>query len=111
MDTNLARTSSAPLTLAETTAAHRRHDWAQLLSDPAVVFGIVVFLIVGISAIAAPVIAPQDPALQSLSDRLQAPTIFDGSTKHLLGTDNLGRDILSRLIYGARVSLIVAVVT
>jgi peptide/nickel transport system permease protein len=59
-------------------------------------------------AIAAPLIAPQDPTRQSLRGRLGAPTLegSDGRA-HLLGTDHLGRDVLSRVIYGSRVSLLV----
>jgi peptide/nickel transport system permease protein len=59
-------------------------------------------------ALAAPLIAPQDPTRQSLHGRLAAPT-FGGSDgrAHLLGTDHLGRDVLSRVIYGSRVSLVV----
>jgi peptide/nickel transport system permease protein len=59
-------------------------------------------------AMAAPWVAPQDPERQSLRARLTAPTLDapDGRA-HLLGTDHLGRDVLSRLIYGARVSLTV----
>jgi peptide/nickel transport system permease protein len=59
-------------------------------------------------ALAAPLIAPQDPLQQSLRARLKAPTLEapDGRA-HLLGTDHLGRDVLSRVIYGSRVSLLV----
>ena len=61
-----------------------------------------------VAALAAPVIAPADPIRQSLRGRLSAPTLSgaDGRS-HLLGTDHLGRDVLSRVIYGARVSLLV----
>jgi peptide/nickel transport system permease protein len=59
-------------------------------------------------AVAAPWIAPQDPTRQSLRARLKAPTLEapDGRA-HLLGTDHLGRDVLSRMVWGARVSLLV----
>jgi peptide/nickel transport system permease protein len=59
-------------------------------------------------AAAAPWLAPQDPTRQSLRTRLIAPTVAaaDGRA-HLLGTDHLGRDVLSRLIWGSRVSLLV----
>src|SRR5688572_2570646 len=59
-------------------------------------------------AAAAPWIAPQDPTRQSLRARLKAPTLeaVDGKA-HLLGTDHLGRDVLSRMLWGARVSLMV----
>jgi peptide/nickel transport system permease protein len=55
-------------------------------------------------AIFAPGIAPADPAAQNLAVRLQAP-----SHAHWMGTDELGRDILSRTLYGARISLLVAI--
>jgi peptide/nickel transport system permease protein len=61
-----------------------------------------------IVAVAAPWLAPQDPTRQSLRARLKAPTLEapDGKA-HLLGTDHLGRDVLSRMLWGARVSLMV----
>ncbi|HYS19377.1 MAG TPA: ABC transporter permease [Candidatus Binatia bacterium] len=61
-----------------------------------------------VAALAAPLIAPADPIRQSLRSRLAAPTMSGADGKaHLLGTDHLGRDVLSRVIYGARVSLLV----
>ena len=72
------------------------------LGRPVVVFGLVVILATIIVAIFAPFIAPYDPYKQSLNDALLQP-----SWQHPLGTDALGRDTLSRLIYGARTSLIV----
>src|SRR5262245_24273316 len=68
--------------------------------------GFVVLL--AVVAVAAPWLAPQDPTRQSLRARLAAPTLeaADGRA-HVLGTDHLGRDVLSRLIWGARVSLVV----
>lgn len=63
-----------------------------------------------LTAILAPLIAPSDPMTGSLEDRLTPPAWADGgSMRYLLGTDDLGRDILSRLIHGARVSLAVSV--
>jgi len=60
-------------------------------------------------AIFAPLLAPHSPIDQTLRDKLLPPFWLEGgSTKYILGTDAFGRDILSRLIYGARVSLIVA---
>ncbi len=54
----------------------------------------------------APLLAPYDPRELALTERLQPPLFDGGSSDHVLGTDNLGRDILSRLLYGARVSLL-----
>lgn len=62
-----------------------------------------------ICAVLAPVLAPQEPHLGILADRLKPPAwLPGGDSAHWLGTDVLGRDILSRLLYGARVSLLVA---
>lgn len=66
-------------------------------------FIVLVFIVAGILG---PFVAPFDPNKQSLENLLQAPAWFAGP--HFLGTDNLGRDILSRIVYGARVSLLVA---
>src|SRR5579863_9930973 len=55
---------------------------------------------------AAPLLAPQDPNLQDLAHALVAPQGLGAG--HMLGTDHLGRDILSRILYGARVSLLIA---
>ena len=63
--------------------------------------GVIVLLLI-ITAIFADVITPYTPTEQSLADRLEPP-----SATHLLGTDNLGRDLLSRIIYGARISITV----
>jgi len=61
-----------------------------------------------VAAVAAPLIAPADPIRQSLRGRLSAPTLDGADGKaHLFGTDHLGRDVFSRVIYGARVSLLV----
>ena len=71
---------------------------------PLITIGIMVF-----AAVFAPIIAPYSPTKQTLSDKLLPPAWQEeGTSEHLLGTDILGRDILSRLIYGARVSLMVA---
>lgn len=68
-------------------------------------FSALVILLIIIMAIFAPVFAPYDPAAQSLKERLAAP-----SAAHWLGTDKVGRDIFSRVIYGARISLVIGLV-
>src|SRR5262249_18871731 len=60
-------------------------------------------------AVAAPWLAPEDPLKQNLRHRLLPPLSVAGGTSYILGTDPLGRDVLSRLLYGARVSLLVGV--
>ena len=68
--------------------------------------------VAAVCAVLAPHLAPHDPAKSDLSARLRPPVwMARGSAGHLLGPDELGRDILSRLIYGARVSLLVGVVS
>jgi peptide/nickel transport system permease protein len=63
-------------------------------------------------AIFAPVLMPHDPFAQDLNLRLVPPVWMDGGqSAHLLGTDQIGRDYLSRLIYGARISLLIGVLT
>jgi peptide/nickel transport system permease protein len=70
--------------------------------------GGVFVLLLAVAALTAPAIAPHDPVRQSLRARLSPPTLAGTDGKaHLLGTDHLGRDVLSRMIYGARVSLLV----
>ena len=73
-----------------------------------VVAGVSFVAVLLVVAAAAPLIAPQDPIRQSLRGRLAAPT-WQGSDgrAHLLGTDHLGRDVLSRVIHGSRVSLVI----
>jgi peptide/nickel transport system permease protein len=70
---------------------------------------ITILLLVTIAAFFGPLLAPQDPNRQNIIARLQPPLTpnRNGQVEHLLGTDGLGRDILSRLIYGARISLMV----
>jgi peptide/nickel transport system permease protein len=71
-------------------------------------FGAVVVVLVALVAAAAPVLAPFDPIEQDLESRLKRPGWRDGDGRlHLLGTDHLGRDLLARVIYGARPALMV----
>jgi ABC-type dipeptide/oligopeptide/nickel transport system permease subunit len=70
-----------------------------------VIFGLVVITILVLTAIFAPLLAPYDPYKQNLNNILSKP-----NGEHLLGTDTLGRDTLSRIIYGTRTSLMVGIV-
>jgi peptide/nickel transport system permease protein len=81
--------------------------WAILRSMPHLIkLCFLILILFALAAIAAPLLAPHDPSRQVLMARLQAPAGFEGgSIDHPLGTDQLGRDILSRAIFGARVSL------
>jgi len=70
---------------------------------------IAIIAVIVVMAVFAPLLAPHSPIDQTLRDKLLPPVWMDGGNpKYLLGTDAFGRDVLSRLIYGARVSLIVA---
>ncbi len=77
-----------------------------MASRKVVVIGFVIIVLMVIMAAFAPWLAPYDPNLTSLPEALQQP-----STTHLLGTDSLGRDTLSRIIYGSRASLLVGIVS
>jgi peptide/nickel transport system permease protein len=79
--------------------------WRRLLSNHRVALGVIVLLFLYAVALLAPLIAPADPNKQVLLARLQPP-----STEHWFGTDSLGRDILSRAMWAARVSLAVSIV-
>ncbi len=72
----------------------------QLIADRTALVGLLIVSSVVAVALAAPLLAPHDPNAQDVLHRLRPP-----GSGHLLGTDNLGRDELSRLLYGARVSL------
>jgi peptide/nickel transport system permease protein len=74
-------------------------------------FGAAIVLAIVVCAVAAPLLAPYDPNAQDLALRLKPLASTLKGHFHLLGTDQLGRDIMSRLIYGARVSLLVGLLT
>ena len=104
------RARQQPLAALDQQARGRsRWQWVGTIS-PLVWFFLVVLALFVSAAILADVIAPYDPTHNELLARLQAPALTDGgSGTHLLGTDQLGRDVLSRIIHGARVSLTIAV--
>ena len=84
-------------------AARRR-----MLRHQGFLIGAAIIAAIAVMALVAPWLAPHDPYAQDLAKRL-VPPIWDarGSWEHLLGTDHLGRDYLSRLMYGARISLMI----
>ena len=105
MASSIPASASGDLAVASAArAAGRRSRRARRLTAAGLGF---VLLLTAV-ALAAPWLAPQDPTRQSLRARLAAPTweAPDGKS-HLLGTDHLGRDVLSRMVYGSRVSLLV----
>ena len=97
-------------TLANPENSRWVYYFRQLISNPVTLIALLIVITVIIFALFAPLLAPHDPSFQSLRLRLKPPFWQDGSEAgHPLGTDALGRDILSRIIFGARISLIVGV--
>ena len=83
----------------------------RILHEPRAVFGLIVLGLMLLAAVFAPWLSPHDPLEQDLLSSFLPPSWHaNGDPVFLLGTDNLGRDIVSRLIYGARTALIVALV-
>jgi oligopeptide transport system permease protein len=84
--------------------------WVTLLQNKVAVGSGVFLILVILAAILAPLIAPQGIDEQRLPDNYMRPSFVDPTSPYLLGADRFGRDILTRVIYGARVSLSVAIV-
>jgi peptide/nickel transport system permease protein/dipeptide transport system permease protein len=85
---------------------------SQLWRNKTAIAGMLIVSFFILAAIFAPILSPHNPIETSLYDQLKPPVWHEkGTWKNILGTDDLGRDILSRLIYGARVSLVVSVVS
>ena len=82
-----------------------RRWWRRFARNRGAVFGLAVFLAVVLMAVFAGVLAPYDPIAQGVGPATAAP-----SWAHWAGTDSFGRDMLSRIIYGARIALVVGVV-
>jgi ABC-type dipeptide/oligopeptide/nickel transport system permease subunit len=97
-----AKTAAEPVAHTESRVGEA---WRRYASDRLAVVGLIIVVVVVFAAIFAPWVAPFDPNLQYEGLRRAGP----GVEGHLLGTDEVGRDILSRLIYGGRLSLFVSV--
>jgi peptide/nickel transport system permease protein len=99
--------SEAPTSRAHAAWVRRYRGWLQLRSNGLAMVGLVTVLVMIAASLAAPLIAPQDPSAQDLAGRLAPP-----SAAHWLGTDELGRDLFARVLYGGRITLgmVVAVV-
>lgn len=97
--------------LSTDTPTSRRHaryaaayqGWLSFRSNTMAMIGLWILIFLIFVAVAAPLLAPHDPFEQTLANRLQGIN----SEGHILGTDSLGRDILSRLIYGSRITLFI----
>lgn len=100
--------TSLPLATSDVTGGRRLLRRA--LAQKSFLFGFGLLLVFVALALLAPVLAPHDPYLQNLTTRNVPPVWYDkGGWLHPLGTDPLGRDYLSRLLYGARISLLIGI--
>jgi ABC-type dipeptide/oligopeptide/nickel transport system permease subunit len=108
MSQTLVESTNAPLSIEEQLEYSEpislwKDAWNRLLSNRLAIVGMVIVLILFVVAIIGPYITPYDFLTQDMEHRNEAP-----SAEHWLGTDDLGRDVLSRVIYGARTATIVA---
>jgi peptide/nickel transport system permease protein len=99
--------SEAPASRAHAAWVRRYRGWLQFRSNHLAMVGLVTIVLMIVVSLGAPLIAWQDPSAQDLANRLAPP-----SWEHLLGTDELGRDLFARVIYGGRITLgmVVAIV-
>ena len=81
-----------------------RRNWHKFISNKLAIAGAVIILIILCASMFAPLITSYDPTYSDTSIRLQPP-----SSEHILGTDNIGRDLFSRLLYGGRYSILIGV--
>ena len=99
--------TAAPASRRQAAWGRRYRLWLQFRRNPLAMVGLLVILALIALSLLAPVLAPYDPGVQDLGNRLSRP-----SAAHWVGTDELGRDVYSRLLYGGRITLgmVVAVV-
>lgn len=97
----------SPASRSQANWGRRYRIWVNLRANPLAMIGLFIIVAFVVLSLAAPLLAPYDPSIQDLGNRLSAPT-----AAHWFGTDELGRDILSRILYGGRVTLgmVIAVV-
>jgi peptide/nickel transport system permease protein len=110
MESTMSNQSVKPTKIQETTSRIRNSESMEvlrhLLKNRAAVLGLVIILGFILAALLAPILAPHDPLEANLLNRLKGPT-----AEHPLGTDELGRDLLSRLLYGGRISLNIGIIS
>jgi peptide/nickel transport system permease protein len=94
-------------TLAASNPRRRFRQLGAVATQKKVVFGALLLLLMVGATVFAPMLSPFDPDHQDIANRLQPPAWAGGSSEHLLGTDHLGRDMLSRIMFGGRISLLV----
>ncbi|MGH6775528.1 nickel transporter permease [Brucella tritici] len=97
----------SPASRSQANWGRRYRIWVNLRANPLAMIGLFIIVTFVVLSLAAPLLAPYDPSVQDLGNRLSVPT-----AAHWFGTDELGRDILSRILYGGRVTLgmVIAVV-
>ncbi|NND91705.1 MAG: ABC transporter permease [Granulosicoccus sp.] len=93
--------SDRPASRAQARLSSVYHGWIEFSANRLALLGLIILLSLVLIAIFAPQLSPHDPFEQNLQNRLKPL----GTAGHLLGTDSLGRDILSRLIHGSRITL------
>ena len=99
--------TETPASRSQAAWGRRYRLWLQFRRNPLAMAGLIIAVALILLSAFAPLLAPYDPGVQNLANRLAPP-----SAKHWLGTDELGRDVLSRILYGGRITLgmVVAVV-
>jgi peptide/nickel transport system permease protein len=102
----LPRAPAVGALAAAATSSQWSELWAGLRRRRTAILGLAIYLLVVLCALTADLVAPHDPNQLSMSVRLQGP-----SAEYWLGTDELGRDVASRIIYGARVSILVGMIS
>jgi peptide/nickel transport system permease protein len=108
---SVAELESREITLEAATGGLWSDAWYRLIRNPSAIFGAFLVLMFVIAAIFAPVIAPYGPLDQNLSLLKEGGIPPGPSMHHLLGVDLLGRDVFTRILYGARFSLLIGVVS
>lgn len=109
VETAAAAAAAAPLEIRQ--RSEWRRAWSSLRRAWLAMFGLVVLVVVTVAAILAPQLAPYDPNDVAPVNRLKPPGLLGGDPRFPLGTDGLGRDVLSRTLWGARVSLAVGFIS
>ncbi|KAB2748846.1 MULTISPECIES: nickel transporter permease [Brucella] len=99
-------TAPVPTSAFQANIQQLRRSWFKLMANTSAVFGLAVIVLLVLVAIFAPLIATHDIGANNLANRLQPP-----SWGHFFGTDELGRDIFSRLVYGSRITLYIVTLT
>ncbi len=97
--------TAVPMLAQQHRTSNRARFWRAFRRNRVALVGLVIVVMISLSALFASILAPYDPIEPHYAARLQPP-----SAEFLLGTDELGRDLLSRLLYGARISLIIGLV-